>query len=111
MVLQSELLKTVDELIDRVAKQATIGASMPTQRQLQAFILTNIAFLGLTCEDAADAMGIKVGTVWALLHQLKTDFPCFRLFETGQGYHTDDEITMRRLDDVDEETERIIHIF
>ena len=111
MVQQIALLNAIDSLIDAALANADPDAAPPTQRQLQAFVLTSSAFLGLSYADAADVMGIKPGTVGALLHQFTQSYPHVKVFSDIWSNTSDDTPSIRRLDDVDEATEKIVYVF
>ena len=66
--MQSQLIDQINSLINRVfAIAAAQGEERPRKipyRVLQAMILTSPAFFDMSADDAAEAMGIDVDTVY-----------------------------------------------
>ena len=96
MVKQDALLDAINEhvmrvlhlaldrgLLDAALERKVRGCGKLPMKALQAFVLTSSAFLGLSDEDAADAMDVSVQSLRNARSLLRTKYPALMQFESA----------------------------
>ena len=82
--MQPELLARIDDIIvSAMDKASEMGLLVPKRipyRQLQAFMLTSNAFMGLSATEAGEIMGIDAHTVNDHVYEISKDSACVQLF-------------------------------